>query len=79
MKPLVIQLKAIIGKEKIKSAVSGIYLVEFIKKYDGIKYATSKMNEFRDQAFQILDSLDTNISQKNQLNLLVNFVIDRNV
>jgi len=54
-------------------------VVEFIKKYDGIKYATEKMNEFRNQAFQILDSLETNISQKNQLNLLVNFVIDRNV
>ena len=54
-------------------------VVEFIKKYDGIKYATTRMNEFRDQAFQILDSLETNISQKNQLNLLVNFVIDRNV
>jgi len=54
-------------------------VVEFIKKYDGIKYATEKMNNFRDQAFQILDSLNTNISQKNQLNLLVNFVIDRNV
>jgi octaprenyl-diphosphate synthase len=54
-------------------------VVEFIKKYDGIKYSTEKMNNFRDQAFQILDSLNTNISQKNQLNLLVNFVIDRNV
>jgi octaprenyl-diphosphate synthase len=54
-------------------------VVEFINKYDGIKYATSKMNEFREQAFEILDSLETNISQKNQLNLLVNFVIDRNV
>lgn len=54
-------------------------VISFIKKYNGIQYATNKMNEFRDQAFQILDSLETNIAQKNQLNLLVNFVIDRNV
>ncbi len=54
-------------------------VIEFIKKYDGIKYATQKMNEFRSQAFEILDSLEANIEHKKQLQILVNFVIDRNV
>ncbi len=54
-------------------------VVDFIKKHDGIQYATKKMNDFRTQAFEILDSLQTNQQHKNQLNLLVNFVIDRNV
>ncbi len=54
-------------------------VVDFIKKHDGIQYATKKMNEFRAQAFEILDSLNANQMHKLQLNLLVNFVIDRNV
>ncbi len=54
-------------------------VIEFIKKYDGIKYATQKMNEFRSQAFEILDSLEANVEHKKQLQILVNFVIDRNV
>jgi geranylgeranyl pyrophosphate synthase len=44
-----------------------------------IEYATKKMNEFRTQAFEILNSLNANPIHKKQLNLLVNFVIDRNV
>lgn len=54
-------------------------VVDFIKKHNGIQYATQKMNEFRTQAFDILDSLNANPENKQQLNLLVNFVIDRNV
>lgn len=54
-------------------------VVDFIKKHNGIQYATQKMNEFRTQAFDILDSLKANPEHKQQLNLLVNFVIDRNV
>ena len=54
-------------------------VVDFIKKHNGIQYATQKMNEFRTQAFDILDSLNANPEHKQQLNLLVNFVIDRNV
>ena len=54
-------------------------VVDFIKKHNGIQYATQKMNEFRSQAFEILNSLNANPIHKKQLNLLVNFVIDRNV
>jgi len=54
-------------------------VVEFIKKHDGIKYATQKMNEFRSQAFEILNSLEAKELHKKQLQILVNFVIDRNV
>ena len=54
-------------------------VVDFIKKHNGIEYATKKMNEFRTQAFEILNSLHANPIHKKQLNLLVNFVIDRNV
>jgi octaprenyl-diphosphate synthase len=56
-----------------------ILVVDFIKKHNGIQYATQKMNEFRSQAFDILNSLNANPIHKKQLNLLVNFVIDRNV
>lgn len=54
-------------------------VLNFIRKYDGIKYATAKMNEFKEQAFNILDSLQSETIAKNQLYQLVNFVIDRNV
>lgn len=54
-------------------------VINFIRKYDGIKYATDKMNEFKQQAFNILDSLESETIAKKQLYHLVNFVIDRNV
>lgn len=54
-------------------------VINFIRKYDGIKYATNKMNEFKQQAFNILDSLESETIAKKQLYHLVNFVIDRNV
>lgn len=66
-------------KGNLSDSVKMNQVVSFIKKFGGIEYATQKMNEFRNQAFQILDSLQTNTQNKTQLNLLVNFVIDRNV
>jgi geranylgeranyl pyrophosphate synthase len=37
------------------------------------------MNEFRDRAFEILESIPANKEHKQTLQHLVNFVIDRNV
>lgn len=54
-------------------------VVEFITIHGGMSYARIKMNEFRDRAFEILESLPANKEHKQTLQHLVNFVIDRNV
>jgi octaprenyl-diphosphate synthase len=54
-------------------------VVEFITVHGGMSYARIKMNEFRDRAFEILESIPANKEHKQTLQHLVNFVIDRNV
>ncbi len=54
-------------------------VVEFITIHGGMSYARIKMNEFRDRAFEILESIPANKEHKQTLQHLVNFVIDRNV
>ncbi|NBX86928.1 MAG: polyprenyl synthetase family protein, partial [Bacteroidetes bacterium] len=54
-------------------------VVEFITVHGGMSYAKIKMNEFRDRAFEILESIPANKEDKQSLQNLVNFVIDRNV
>lgn len=54
-------------------------VVDFIRKYDGISYATKKMNQLRSEAFEVLDSLKLDSPYKGHLQELVNFVIDRSV
>ncbi len=65
-------------------------VVDFIRKFGGIEYATNKMNELRNTAFTILEEIRStkilneeksqhnNQNELNQLVHLVNFVIDRN-
>jgi octaprenyl-diphosphate synthase len=65
-------------------------VVQFIRNYGGIEYATNKMNELRLAAFNLLDEIKiasnnnpeqnkySNQNQLDQLVHLVNFVIDRN-
>jgi len=54
-------------------------VVQFIRKYKGIEYATNKMNQLRDEAFEILDQLKSDSIYNRHLHELVNFVIDRTV
>ena len=54
-------------------------VVHFIRKYKGIEYATNKMNQLRDEAFEILDQLKSDSIYNRHLHELVNFVIDRTV
>ena len=54
-------------------------IVAFIKQYEGIQYATKTMNDLRNQAFDVLDSLNSSSPYKENLRDLVNFVIDRTV
>jgi hypothetical protein len=62
-------------------------VVNFIRTFGGIEYATNKMNELRKTAFDILEDIRSNTANLNntnnknefdQLIHLVNFVIDRN-
>ena len=54
-------------------------IVDFIKEKDGIKNAYKKMNELRDEAFEVLNSIQSDSQYKENLRDLVNFVIDRTV
>ena len=54
-------------------------VVEFITVHGGMSYAKIKMNECRDRAFEILESIPANKEDKQSLQNLVNFVINRNV
>lgn len=54
-------------------------VVEFITVHGGMSYARIKMIEFRDRAFEILESIPAEKQNKIVLQELVNFVIDRNI
>ncbi len=53
--------------------------LQFIQKYQGIPYATKTMNDLRNQAFEVLDNIESQSPYKENLRELVNFVIDRTV
>jgi octaprenyl-diphosphate synthase len=54
-------------------------IVAFIQQYEGIKYASNTMNKLRNQAFDVLESIESPSPYKENLRELVNFVIDRTV
>lgn len=64
---------------KISDAEKMQKVVAFINEYGGIQAAYTQMNQLREEAFQILDSIKTNSPYKENLRELVNFVIDRTV
>lgn len=53
------------------------YVIDFVKKSNGIEYTTSIMNQYLKEAFQILDSLEKNYYTES-LKDLIHFTIDRN-
>ncbi len=74
-------------KSSIPDAQKMQLVVNFIRTFGGIEYATNKMNELRQTAFDILEDIRSNTAKLNntnnknefdQLIHLVNFVIDRN-
>jgi octaprenyl-diphosphate synthase len=72
-------------KSSIPDAQKMQLVVNFIRTFGGIEYATNKMNELRQTAFDILEDIRSNTAKLNnnnneldQLVHLVNFVIDRN-
>ncbi|MDA1182329.1 MAG: polyprenyl synthetase family protein [Bacteroidetes bacterium] len=52
-------------------------IVSFITAHGGMSYSRGKMDEFRDRAFEILESIPAEKQHKQSLQKLVNFVIDR--
>ncbi|MFZ9754834.1 MAG: polyprenyl synthetase family protein [Bacteroidia bacterium] len=68
--------KLIKGKQSDSQKMAGV--LAFVEQYGGMDYARNKMNELRNEAFQILRSLKTQESAAAHLEALVNFVIDRN-
>ncbi|WP_185868802.1 polyprenyl synthetase family protein [Blattabacterium cuenoti] len=52
-------------------------IIDYVKKYGGLKYATKKMIEFRNSALKILE-LYPEGSIKNALKIMVNFIVERN-
>lgn len=68
-----------IMNSKLSDNVKILQIVDFIKGKGGIKSAYNKMNELRDEAFDVLDSLKSKSPYKENLRELVNFVIDRTV
>lgn len=87
--PLILALNASDNSErkKVRSIMNSktadnvklLQIVDFIKQKDGIKNAYTKMNELRDEAFEVLNSIQSNSPYKENLRDLVNFVIDRTV
>ena len=61
--------------EKKKNAVKQV--IEFVKESGGLEYAIAKMNEFHQEANDILDSLEDS-AYATSLRDLVQFTIDRN-
>lgn len=53
-------------------------VLEFINKYKGLEYAREKMQELRDQAFQLLDKTAPANKFRDNMHNLINFVIERN-
>ncbi len=53
-------------------------VLEFINKYGGLDYARTKMQQLRDEAFEILDSTAPESEYRNHMHNLINFVIERN-
>lgn len=51
-------------------------VINFVKSSGGLDYAVSKMNEFQNEALQILDNYPKS-EYKDSLELMVNYVIDR--
>jgi octaprenyl-diphosphate synthase len=69
----VIRSNNLTDKEKISQ------VVDFITYHGGMRYAKDKMNECRDRAFEILETIPATKDNKQTLQNLVNFVIDRTV
>lgn len=51
-------------------------VIEFVKKYNGLDFASEKMNEYKDRALSILEEFPENESRKS-LTDLVNFTVTR--
>ena len=89
MLPLIMALKGASASERkhVRSIMNSkqsdnikiTQIVTFIKSKGGIQSAYQKMNELRDQAFDVLNSIKSNSPYKENLRDLVNFVIDRTV
>ncbi|WP_185869376.1 polyprenyl synthetase family protein [Blattabacterium cuenoti] len=52
-------------------------IINFVKKYGGLEYATKKMIKFRDEAIKILDFYPKNEIKKT-LKIMANFIVERN-
>lgn len=72
-------MKKLIRSNKISDAEKIQQVVEFITVHGGMSYAKEKMNECRNKAFEILESIQAPKEQKQVLQHLVNYVIDRTV
>lgn len=52
-------------------------VLEFVNKYGGMEYSRNKMIELRNQAFQLLEELATEGENREHMQNLINFVIER--
>lgn len=66
-----------IVKNKNKDKAKVNYIIDQVTKHNGIDYATKKMNEFRDEALDILHSFPES-DVRNALEELVRYTTDRN-
>lgn len=59
-------------KDKVREVIA------YVKKYGGIEYTTNKMNEYKQQALEILDEFEQN-EAAHSLRLLIDYTISRDV
>ncbi len=72
-------IKKVIRSNKLSDKDKISQVVDFITYHGGMRYAKDKMNECRTRAFDILDTIPATKENKQTLQNLVNFVIDRTV
>ena len=68
-------IKSILKRKKLsnedKKAIN-----QFVKEYNGFKYAENVMSEYKNKALKILETFPDNQS-KNSLKILLDYIIDR--
>jgi octaprenyl-diphosphate synthase len=69
-------INSIKNHNKDKKRVKAV--VQFVKDNNGLQYAENKMNWYKDQALNILNTYEDS-SYKEALILMVNYVIDRKI